>query len=339
MVSGPAGSDVNVFPKPEVPAGHFHPFEFRNMKNIKLPLTAIGGGRLAGVMCPGAAFACACGCGIFDVGTSAMFPQSSGGMAFVDYDYQDQNHNWSGTSSAPAANNDDRKIETDFVTVGLQYLFNRSWGAQLEVPYDYRNYKGVADGQPVNRRWDTLGDIRLHALYTGFSEDLSTGLTLGVKLPTGSDHRDADIVDRDTQIGTGSTDVLIGGFHRARFGQSHWNWFSQAELDVPVLKSGDYRPGLELDAAGGIYYDDLHVGRVGVSPLAQILGSWRGRDNGAAADPDNTGYQRVLLSPGIEFNLHPVKIYADLEFPVYQRVTGNQLVAPVLFKLSVSYMF
>jgi len=46
-----------------------------------------------------------------------------------------------------------------------------------------------------------------------------------------------------------------------------------------------------------------------------------------------------MLSPGIEFDLHPVKIYADAEFPVFQNFTGNQLAASVLFKLSVSFMF
>jgi hypothetical protein len=34
-----------------------------------------------------------------------------------------------------------------------------------------------------------------------------------------------------------------------------------------------------------------------------------------------------------------VKIYADAELPVYQHFNGNQLAAPVLFKVSVSYMF
>ena len=300
----------------------------------------IGGGVLSLVLAPGAVFACACGCGVFDMGTSSMFPEGAGGMAYLNYDYQDQNQNWNGTSSAGAANNDDKKIETHFVTLGLQYMFNRSWGAQLELPFDYRNYKGVDDdGNPVNRRWDTFGDIRLKAIYTGFSEDLSSGLTLGLKLPPGSISRDADVVDRDTQIGTGSTDILFGGFHRARFGSSHWSWFGQAELDLPVLKSGDYRPGLEVDAAAGVYYDGLSLGRMKISPVAQVIGSWRGRDNGADADANNTGYQRVLLSPGIEFHLHPVKLYADLEIPVYQNMTGNQLVAPVLFKVSLSYMF
>ena len=297
----------------------------------------VGVGLLAGVLVPGAAFACACGCGVFDVATSSMFPEGSGGMAFLNYDYQNQNQNWSGTSSAPAANNDDKKIETHFVTAGLQYMFNRSWGAQVEIPVVNRTFDSAGNATSLN--WTGLGDIRLKGIYTGFSEDLSSGLTFGLKLPTGSYNRGADVVDRDTQIGTGSTDLLLGGFHRARFGASHWSWFAQAELDLPTLKRGDYRPGLEVDAAAGIYYDGLSLGRAQISPVAQVIGSWRGRDNGAAAAPDDSGYQRVLLSPGVEFHLHPVKVYADVEIPVYQNMTGNQLVAPALFKLSVSYMF
>ena len=313
-------------------------------KNLNSQIKKISVGSLAGVLVPGAAFACACGCGVFDVATSSMFPEGAGGMAFLEYDYQDQNQNWSGTSSAPAANNGDKEIETHFVTLGLQYMFNRSWGAQLEVPYWTRTFStdvnfGAPPANVVSRNWNGLGDLRLKAVYTGFSEDLSSGLTFGLKLPTGSVNRDSDVVDRDTQISSGSTDILLGGFHRARFGASHWNWFAQAELDLPTLKQGNYRPGLEADAAAGIYHDGFSLGRVKISPIAQIIGSWRGRDNGAAADPDDSGYQRILLSPGIEFHLHPVKIYADVEIPVYQNMTGNQLVAPALFKLSVSYMF
>ena len=313
-------------------------------KNLNSQIKKISVGSLAGVLVPGAAFACACGCGVFDVATSSMFPEGAGGMAFLEYDYQDQNQNWSGTSSAPAANNGDKEIETHFVTLGLQYMFNRSWGAQLEVPYWTRTFStdvnfGAPPAEVVSRNWNGLGDIRIKGIYTGFSEDLSSGVTFGLKLPTGSVNRDSDVVDRDTQISSGSTDILLGGFHRARFGASHWNWFAQAELDLPTLKQGNYRPGLEADAAAGIYHDGFSLGRVKISPIAQIIGSWRGRDNGAAADPDDSGYQRILLSPGIEFHLHPVKIYADVEIPVYQNMTGNQLVAPALFKLSVSYMF
>jgi hypothetical protein len=58
---------------------------------------------------------------------------------------------------------------------------------------------------------NSIGDIRLQGMYTGLSEDMSTGFTLGLKLPTGDWHYPP--LDRDTQIGTGSTDLLFGAYH------------------------------------------------------------------------------------------------------------------------------
>ncbi len=89
---------------------------------------------------PANVHSCACGCGVFDVGTSSMFPSGEGGMAYLQYAFQDQDRNWSGTAQAPASNNGDKQIETDFFIAGLQYMFNSSWGLQLEVPYDYRTF-------------------------------------------------------------------------------------------------------------------------------------------------------------------------------------------------------
>ena len=142
------------------------------------------------------ALGCACGCDVFEVGTSSMFPNQPGGMVFVDYDFQDQNQNWSGTSTAPASHNDDKEIKTDFTDFGLQYLFNASWGIQLEVPYDFRSFTTKIDsGKIVTDRWSQFGDVRIEGLYTGFSADLSAGVNLGVKLPTGDYKFDPNVVD------------------------------------------------------------------------------------------------------------------------------------------------
>lgn len=313
----------------------------------------VGAGLLAGVLAPGAAWACACGCGVFEVGTSYMLPQGPGGMGFLDYAFQDQNQNWSDSSKAPAANNDDKEIRTSFLSVGMQYMFNSSWGVEGEMPFAYRDFKTIsaAPNNPLTSvQWFSQGDLRLHALYTGFSPDMSSGLDLGLKLPTGNfSHEDAyDDVDRDSEIGTGSTDILLGGFRRGNLGQSmKWDWFAQVEADLPVLTQADYRPGFEVDGAAGIDYNAFSIGRLGILPLAQVIVSGRTRDLGNDAaggandgnDGINSGYTRVLLSPAIEFHLHPVILYADVEVPVFEHVTGNQLVAPVLFKVNLSFMF
>ena len=44
-----------------------------------------------------------------------------------------------------------------------------------------------------------------------------------------------------------------------------------------------------------------------------------------------------MVSPGVQLTMNRWKLYADAEFPVYQDVTGNQLVAPVALKFVVSY--
>jgi hypothetical protein len=109
--------------------------------------------RLAGaVACalPALGQACACGCGVFDVATAAMFPTRPGAMAFLEQDFMDQNTNWSGRSSARAADNADKRIRTGFWTAGLQYMINRAWTAELDVPYWQRRFVTMAaDGGSV----------------------------------------------------------------------------------------------------------------------------------------------------------------------------------------------
>ncbi len=288
-----------------------------------------------------ALYACACGCGVFDVGTSTMLPQGTGGLLWLEYDYQDQNRNFRSTAHAPAADNGDKAIRTDFYTLGLQYLFTRAWGAQIEIPVDHRYFKGTdaATGDVFTTAWTALGDIRLKGIYSGFFEDQSLGIELGVKLPSGEfKHR---LADRDTQVGTGSTDILVGGYYRTSLAaDQRWDAFFQVEADIPVGISDGYRPGIEIDGAAGVYFTGLTLHGVRIAPIAQVIASERTSDGGDnSAHPVASGYQRILLSPGLEFDLHPLMIYADVEFPVYQHTTGDQLVASTLFKVIFSYTF
>ena len=112
---------------------------------------------------PGLSLACACGCGIFDVGTSSMYASHAGGMAFVEYDYLDQRHNRSATSTAPAASSVDKAIRSGFMTVGGQYQFNRRWGLSAELPYWQRFFKTTDpdSGDIVSSKHGALGGIRI----------------------------------------------------------------------------------------------------------------------------------------------------------------------------------
>jgi len=92
---------------------------------------------------PSLARACACGCGVFEVATPSLLPMGAGAMAWIEYDFMNQYINWHATTPASGFYNNDKKLATNFVTVGGQYMFNRSWGAMLEVPYWERNYRGA----------------------------------------------------------------------------------------------------------------------------------------------------------------------------------------------------
>ena len=287
---------------------------------------------------PGAALACACGCGVFDVGTSGMLPTHEGGMAFLEYDFMNQDKNWNENSRAPSDNNPDKNLKSEFFTAGAQYMWSRAWGGALEVPFTSRHFVTTDDGGDTScaSNHSALGDIRLKGIYSGFSADMSSGVTFGVKLPTG-DYSFKGF-DRDTAIGSGSTDILLDAYHMGNL-TGRFNWFANGQLDQPVLITAGYRPGTETDAVTGVYYNGWNISSVKVAPVAQIIGSYRMQDHGPAANPANSGYERILLSPGLELDAAAWRVYGDVELPVYQHVRGNQLVASELFKINISRGF
>jgi hypothetical protein len=314
------------------------------------PLSAMILGSAA-VLAPFSSWACACGCGVFDIGTATMLPTQPGGIFFLEDDYQSQDQNWIGSHAGPAAANTDKEIETHFGSAGFDYQFNNDWGMSIRVPYWNRLFRTDigTPGSPdvVDFRHSALGDIQVMGRYTGFSNDLSTGVSVGLKLATGD--WTYPNFDRDTSIGTGTTDLLLGSYHLGTISEEHHlQWFAEALFDRAFNMREGYRPGNELDAAIGVLYNGIQFGESGsVVPLLQVIGSNRHHDSGVSADPDNSGYHRVLLSPGVEVGAGHWKAYADAEFRVYHYAnaapsvetegTQGQLVAPVLLKVMVSY--
>ena len=72
---------------------------------------------------------------------------------------------------------------------------------------------------------------------------MSKGLIFGVKLPTRQ--WKADGFDRDTQIGTGSTDLILGGYWRGMLtGDNAWQYFAQTKLLLPVVTRSVSNPAL-----------------------------------------------------------------------------------------------
>jgi hypothetical protein len=320
-----------------------------------------------------AARACACGCSVFDVGGGGL-PQENdhGGRIFTEWWHSGQTQNWIGTSKAPASANLDKHLVTDWYTAGFEYMFNREWGVMARLPYVNRNLTtdtGSPGGIQTFNSHD-LGDLEVMGIYTGFFADMSTGVIFGLKLPTGV--YNAPGFDRDNQISTGSTDLILGGFHRGMLsGDNAWQYFSQIRYQQPFLyrSAADpqgffdgnlgvvqtYKPAYQVDGAAGIVYNNLYnvLGLDKITPLFQLIASHRDHDRGDGADPLNTGFDRLMISPGVEFtkvldeaNNRVLKFYVDVEIPVYYRVnaannagTEGQLISPYLLKMVTSYNF
>jgi len=284
----------------------------------------------------GSAFACACGCSVFSVGARWMLPISPGFRSYLLFNYMDQLDNWNNWGNAPSLLNGDKEIRTSFYTLGLQYMFDRDWGVTVELPYWDRFARLTDDdGEVVSSSHDALSDVRVIGMYSGLSADMSTGIEFGLKIPTGPFNQ--PLLDRDTQIGSGTTDLLLGGY---RMGQeSGWGWYTQVMWQHAFNERDGYRPGDSFDANVGIHYDNL-LNEFHVIPMFQLIGSFRAKDSGVEADPDNTGYSRLYLSPSLE--LIPdarINIYFDLRIPILTRVSGYQLVAPSLVSATFGYNF
>ncbi len=317
------------------------------------------------ILSPTLALACACGCGVFDVGDGTLMPtdSSSGFSAWFRYAYMDQNQNWENGAKAPASDNDDKRINTNFYTVGGEYMVNHSWTVMAELPIYSRALTTTDDGTVFGAAGSVytghindLGDLQVTGVYTGFSPDMSSGLSFGMKLPTGNytgpnGPLGGAEFDRDSLPGTGSTDVMIGGYHVGKLtDDGSLTYFAQARYQFAVLTRDSYRPGNEFDSAVGLYYNFGASGPFAkVSPFVQLLNSYREHDSGANADPLNSGYERLLIAPGVDLRLNKVRVSADVALPIYQHTnaaadlaiegTSGQLVAPALFKLQLGYDF
>src|SRR5262249_38529548 len=159
------------------------------------------------------------------------------------------------------------------------HMVNRNWGVMVDAPIADRLFRTDTGAGVQTFRHTALGDVKITGVYSGFSQDMSTGLIFGVKLPTG-DWKYSGF-DRDVAIGSGSTDVIVGGYHQDKFGKTgQVGWYAQVMMQAPVAIQRGYRPGVETDAAAGVYWEGWSFDNgLRLSPVAQVIASSRNHDS------------------------------------------------------------
>ncbi|HVU25748.1 MAG TPA: hypothetical protein VHE13_16575 [Opitutus sp.] len=294
------------------------------------------------------AHACSvCGCSLSSDWAAQGYPMMPGFQVGVRYEYFDQTDLRAGTRSVdraaiafPADDEIQQRTLNRNTWLDLDYVVNRRWGLAVQVPYHDRLHTTIDEGETEVSTSDAsgLGDVRVLARWQQFTLSRSVGLQFGLKLPTGridqqfaSGPTAGEEVDRGLQLGTGTTDLLLGASWFSR-PTPHLGTFAQLSLSQPLAARDGFRPATSATLSGGVRW----LNATHFTPQLQLNVRWDGREHGAEADTPNSGGTFAFVSPGLTAELGANATgFVFVQLPVFQRVNGLQLEPRSLLTLGV----
>ena len=231
----------------------------------------------------------------------------------------------------------------------FDYAFDSTWGTSAIVPVVDREHLHIHNHQgaqlPESWNFTELGDIRVLGRYQfpvreGTDHQLNFfGLDFGLKLPTGKfDVKNSQGVpaERTLQPGSGTTDLVFGGYLQGSVPVKDMSWFAQALFQDALNVRDEFRPGDRFALDLGLRYDLTPS----LGLMLQVNTLLKAKDSGKEAEPDDSGGTFVFVSPGISYSLtRDVQVYGFVQLPLYQYVNGVQLVANRAFALGVGGRF
>ena len=294
-----------------------------------------------------------CGCTLNSDWSSQGYTTRSGLNVDLRYDFFNQTQLRSGISAVPRtsigfpADQEIQQSTTNHnITAGFDYSPSRDWGVNLQIPYFDRPHTTIVEGETevATSHSRGIGDIRIVGRYQGFQPDLSIGVQFGLKLatgPFGDTFRSGPVagqpLDRGLQLGTGTTDLLLGFYTVHELGGG-FGYFGTLMWQQPLSSREEFKPGAGANLTLGLRYSgDLPAH---LSPQLQINVRAEKRESGANADVDNSGATLAYLSPGVGFRLTDrFDGFAFVQIPVYQRVNGLQLEPRALASIGFRYRY
>ena len=264
---------------------------------------------------------------------------------FIDLDQLRHGTQKIGPSGAVDTHDEVRTLNRNILTT-LDWNINQDWGVTLRAPFVDRAHQHVfnaddgAGGVAAEvGKWNFsgIGDIQALARYNFYRDGTSNaGVRFGLKLPTGSiNKRNAqENAERMLQLGSGSTDTLLGAYYNQRFDRV--NWFVQGMWQQAVHERDHFKPGRRLALDTGISYQATPD----LSLLLQLNLQHKSKDSGANAEPAESGGRSVNLSPGFSYRVvTSTQVYGFIQKPIYQDVNGAQLTADWSVAVGLSTQF
>ena len=303
--------------------------------------------------------ACAtCGCTL-DADAVTGYAAAPGTRLNVQYDYIHQDELRSGTRAehvVAAGDELEHDTLTRYVTMGLAYSPSDRWRMDVKIPYVIRSHATYGNYDPTQpladlstSRSSGIGDLKLIGTYQGLLPTRSLGVFFGVKLPTGQSGTAVRFaggplagqpLDASLQPGTGSTDVILGGYYVKAVSQdldftanAQFQAAVHSRLDQP---GADFRPGNATSVSLGLRYvtDPKWI------PQVQLNLFRKSADQGALADVYDTAGTVAEISPGITLRVrHDLHLFGFLQVPVYSNLDGNQLFPRFSATFGASYAF
>lgn len=326
------------------------------------------------------AFACAtCGCSL-STDAAMGYSASTGWRVSADYSFINQDQLRSGTGAISPAQVADintgggnQEVEhqtiSRYITLGLSYAPSVDWSYRLLAPYISRSHTtyGAASNpltqdQLSGASVGSLGDIKFIVSYQGVLPTHNLGFQFGVKLPTGNyggpgangtgsvgrnpvsfgpgGNAGGQLLDTSLQAGTGSTDLIIGGYFYQPVSQN-FDAFVNSQFQAAVMEKLDqvganYRPGNLATVSVGLRYEASPL----IVPQLQVNITRKSAELGALADTANTAGTVAYLSPGISANVMTnTQLYAFVQLPLYSRLDGYQLFPHYTATVGISHAF
>ena len=226
---------------------------------------------------------------------------------------------------------ENRRTLNQTLIADLDYAINRDWSVSLQVPVNSRDHAHTVDNLPPETeaaKYSALGDIRVSGKYrfTAADHQSGGGLRFGLKLPsggTGKEMAPGTPMEASLQPGTGSTDLILGGYAFWNIPDSNWGGMAQLQSQKALADRNDYRPGTRVGLDLGLHYAITQD----VTGLMQLSYQHRARDSGANADPNgSSGGHAVFFTPGLSVGVAPgTHVYGFVQLPLRQYVNGEQL--------------
>jgi hypothetical protein len=232
--------------------------------------------------------------------------------------------------------NGDQELETHLTQqYSLFFALSSRFTLAAFLPVAKRYSERLADDRSlITGNQFGLGDVALLVRYKpllSHTMDATTVLSVsaGVKLPSGrTDGRDSrgDLLDAHVQLGSGSTDLLVGASGIVAWEKTAVIANLLGALTTEGANGHRFGNMLNYDLAVRFrVFPDDYEGALFFATLG-LSGEWRGRETlHAAPDPDSGG-NVTYLAPGLQIMFTPAfSLEAAYQHPLVHALYGRQL--------------